>query len=257
MPVPLACRQLGTGSPFFILHGLFGSGLNWRATGLQLEDRHQVSLVDLRNHGRSPHHASMRYEQMSEDVQALMPETTPISLLGHSMGGKVAMLTALQAPHRVERLIVVDIAPVSYQHDYTALVAALQALDLTTLTNRKSADKILGKDIPEHGLRQFLLQNLRHTTSGFQWQINLPVIASSLSTLIDFPNCEDYSPYLGPTLFIHGGRSHYVLAEHRKTILGLFPKASFHSIADAGHWLHVEQPKSFAATLETFLTGSS
>ncbi len=255
--VPLASRRLGAGSPFFILHGLFGSGLNWRTTALGLEDRYQVSLVDLRNHGRSPHHASMGYAQMSADIHALMPPAAPIHLLGHSMGGKVAMLTALRNPERVERLIVVDIAPVSYQHDYTRLIAALQALDLGTLTGRTVADKSLRKDIPDDGLRQFLLQNLVHKATGYQWRINLPAIAENLSELTSFPGIDDYSPYPGPALFINGERSPYLLAEHHTKILSHFPHAVFHTIADAGHWLHVEQPTAFTTALENFLAASS
>ncbi len=199
----------------------------------------------------------MNYIHMSADVHALMTPTKPISLLGHSMGGKVAMLTALQRPSQVERLIVVDIAPVSYQHDYTDLIAALQTLDLAAIDDRKSADKILSRDIPDHGLRQFLLQNLVVKSSGFQWRINLSAIAESLPVLTGFPGIDGYSPYPGPTLFISGERSRYLLPEHQKTILGHFPRAVFHSIPDAGHWLHVEQPAAFTAALETFLGGPS
>ena len=255
MPVALNFQSLGEGPPLLILHGLFGSGTNWRSIGKQLAGRRRVLLVDLRNHGGSAHAAGMSYPLLAADVRALMDREAiaQAAFLGHSMGGKTAMHLALENPDRVSHLIVVDIAPAVSHHDHRAVIAALESLDLGGVTRRGDADHALAAAIPDRGLRLFLLQNLVATEHGWRWRLNLAALRDAMPDLLGFPEPDAGACYPGPTLFIRGGRSDYLLPEHEARIRELFPAARIDTIADAAHWVHAEQPGRLVESIRAFL----
>jgi len=259
VPVTLQFRALGEGPSLLILHGLFGSGTNWRSIGKQLAANHRVLLVDLRNHGSSPHATGMNYPQLAADVRALMErENIPrAAILGHSMGGKTAMQLALESPERVSHLIPVDIAPAYSDHDHLPIIAALQALDLGVVRRRADADQALAAAIPDRGLRLFLLQNLIPSKSGWRWRLNLAALNAAMPDLLGFPEPDPGAHYPGPTLFLRGGRSDYLLPEHEARIGALFPAARIDTIPDAAHWVHAEQPALLVAKLREFLDEAS
>jgi esterase len=174
-------------------------------------------------------------------------------LLGHSMGGKVAMYAALAFPNRVRHLIVADIAPVSYRRDYTRLIAAMRGVNLEAIESRSDADQVLKAAGTDESLRPFLLKNLKRDGQHFNWRINLDGIAHNLSTLLSFPEVAIYPPYSEPTMLIRGELSDFVLPEHRSTIQQYFPRARFVTVKEAGHWLHVERPYGFMGAVDTFL----
>jgi esterase len=244
----------GEGPALVILHGLYGSGTNWARHAAWLAQSYRVLLPDLRNHGRSPHHPDMSYPAMAADLMRLLDREGlgQALLLGHSMGGKAAMTLALSAPERVSALVVADIAPVTYpEREHASIIAALQALPLASLPSRQAADHILAKQIGSTMVRQFLLTNLQRREAGFQWRLPLEILARQLPVLQGFPDAA--GRYDGPALFIHGASSDYVLPLHHARIRELFPRARIEAVADAGHWLHVEQPDAFAAQLRRFL----
>jgi esterase len=249
----LATQEQGDGPPVVILHGVFGSARNWASIAGRLAERYRVIAVDLRNHGASPHAASMTYDEMAEDVLALIRERGlgGAALVGHSMGGKVAMVAALKEPEAVGRLAVVDVAPVGYRSTLRAYADALLGLDIAGPKRRAELDRALAATIPEPPIRAFLLHNLAPEGEGFRWQPNLPAIAESMPAISDFPTIE--TTYDRPTLFIGGERSSYIVRGHEHRIKRLFPKARIVTIADAGHWIHAEQPAAFLAVLEPFL----
>lgn len=255
MTLPLAYREYGAGKPLLILHGLFGSGMNWRSIAKGLAARYRVVAPDLRDHGDSPHTDAMEYALLAQDVLALLASQrlTPAAVMGHSMGGKVAMVLALNHPHAVERLIVVDIAPVVYRHDYRGILDALSQLNLATLRDRREADQRLAESIADPRLRAFLLQNLRQGAHGWRWRINLRTIAADIRAIMAFPTVGATRPYRGKTLFIRGGRSPYIRPAYQRSIERLFPNARMHTIEDAGHWLHAERPQAFVKTVQQFL----
>ncbi len=251
----LAYRRYGTGAPLLLLHGLFGSQSNWSSVAQALADSFTVYTVDLRNHGRSPHTDVMAYGDMAHDVLHLMNgESLGVAaVLGHSMGGKVAMTLALQSPERVSALIAVDIAPVAYAPRFVNLLEALQAVPLHTITHRAHADELLAVSISEPRLRGFLLQNLVFTGGAYRWRINLPAIMQQVDTIFGFPSFPAGTVFSRPTLLLRGAWSNFVLPEHEPAIFSYFPMATIQSIADAGHWLQAEQPETLLAALRTFL----
>ena len=254
--VALAYEVLGqantTSSPLIILHGFFASSRNWRQVAEKLSVKHHVYVLDIRNHGASPHHPIMDYSAMAADVLAFMDASgiKTASLLGHSMGGKVAMWFALNYPERVDKLLVVDIAPVTYQHSFNNLITALKSLPLQSLKNRKEAELWLESDIPELTYRQFLLQNLVLVDGEYSWRVDLDIFYATGDNIIGFPDVADEESYRGPSLFLAGADSNYVCAEQ---ISKLFPNANLTVIAEAGHWLHVQQPVEFLRLVEDFL----
>ena len=254
MAVALAHEQYGTGKPVLILHGLFGSGRNWQAVAKRLADRHRVYTLDLRNHGASPWADSMSYREMAEDVHAFIrkQQLGPVTLIGHSMGGKVAMVLALENAARVQRLIVVDIAPVNYEHSFLPYVQAMQELNLPDLKRRDDADQALHQRIPDTPIRMFLLQNLVFRQQHFDWRINLAALAGSSGELTAFPDVGSRR-YEGPALFVHGGDSTYLQPPHRPVIERLFPRARIEAVPGAGHWVHVDQPAHFIELLRDFI----
>lgn len=254
MSVPLAATEIGSGPPVVILHGLFGSARNWQGIARRLSSERRVLAVDLRNHGSSPWHPSMTFAEMAEDVAALIAARglAEPAIVGHSMGGKVAMVLALTRPTLVARLVVVDIAPVGYRHDrFAALVRSLADLDLAQVRRRADADGQLAVAIPDAPTRQFLLQNLVEQDGCFAWRVNLAAIRANLSAISCFPDIAGV--YAGPTLFIHGGSSEYVRPEHEQAIRRRFPNAELARIEGAGHWVHADSPDAFVAAVAKFL----
>ena len=255
MPVALASTVIGRGPPALVLHGLFGSGTNWRSVARRLEHRLQCHLVDQRNHGRSPHARGMAYPALAGDVLAYLDahRIDRAGLIGHSMGGKTAMSLALTAPERIRWLVVADIAPAPSPSDHRPILDALTALPLEVLATRRAADLALAPAIPDSGLRQFLLRNLASEGARLRWRIDLEAIAEALPDLTDFPPTKREAAYEGPALFLKGERSDYLTARHEPRIRALFPRATIATIAAAGHWLHAEQPAAVVARIEQFL----
>jgi esterase len=251
--VELAFEELGSpgNAPLIILHGFFASSRNWRQVAEKLAVKFHVYVLDMRNHGASPHHPIMDYPAMSKDLLLFMENRglTTASLLGHSMGGKASMWFALNHPDRMNKLIVVDIAPVSYKHCFNNLIHALKALPLHEISNRKQAELLLAPAIPELGYRQFLLQNLILKDGAYCWRIDLDIFYSMAPNIIAFPDVEKLTPFTGKALFLAGEDSSYVKSEDIKI---LFPEATLNEIANAGHWLHVQQPGVFIERVEQF-----
>ncbi len=252
--VDLAFEELGSpdDAPLIILHGFFASSRNWRQIADKLAASFHVYVLDMRNHGTSPHHPIMDYPSMAADLLLFMENRglKSASLLGHSMGGKVAMWFALNHPERMDKLIVADIAPVSYKHCFNNLIQALKSLPLHEISNRKQAEQFLASAIPDLSYRQFLLQNLVLKDGAYCWRIDLDIFYRMAPNIIAFPDVEQLTPFTGKTLFLAGEDSGYVKAED---VSGLFPNASLNVIANAGHWLHVQQPGVFIEQVELFL----
>ncbi|KAA0873881.1 alpha/beta fold hydrolase [Nitrincola tapanii] len=236
-----------------ILHGLLGSLENWGAISTALANQFDVITADLRNHGRSGHSTTMNYQAMAEDVLELMDhlELSSAHLLGHSMGGKVAMQLAHQAPERIQRLILVDIAPVAYPAQHENVFAGLSAINLSQLQSRQEADLQLQAFVPEAGVRAFLLKNLAREGKEFFWRMNLEALKNHYTEIAAAPAGPWEFPQ--PTLFIKGECSDYLIPEYQAEILRRFSHASFKVIAGAGHWPHAEKPQVFLGLVERFL----
>lgn len=262
MTVDLNYRISGDGPPLILLHGLFGSLENLGGISRRLQDQWQIHALDQRNHGSSPHTNTMDYPAMADDVLAYMDARglDKAAILGHSMGGKTAMQVALRAPERVERIIVADIAPVTYHPRHDAVLEGLTSVDLGSIRSRQDADSFLAGYVEEPGVRQFLLKNLVRVTDDerndnpgpYRWRLNLPVIERCYHQLAQAP--EGDGPFEGPVLFIKGADSAYIQEKHRDSIRRLFPNADLRIITGTGHWLHAEKPDSFAALCRRFLT---
>lgn len=263
MSVELNYRITGEGPPLILLHGLFGSLENLGGIARRLQDEWQVHALDQRNHGGSPHTDAMDYPSMAEDVIAYMDSQgiKTACILGHSMGGKVAMQVALQAPERVEKIIVADIAPVSYKARHDAILEGMKGIDLSGVRSRQDADRLMAGFVEMPATRQFLLKNLERVpreeqTEGspmFRWRLNLPVIDACYTDLANAP--EGSGPFDGPVLFLKGADSAYIQEKHRDEIQRLFPAAELRIIQDTGHWLHAERADTFAALCRRFLSG--
>jgi len=243
-------------SPIIIIPGLFGSTVNWRSFARQLAKDYVVYVIDLRNHGESPQFGSHTYVDMVADVLALIDELglPKVTLCGHSMGGKVAMTFALQHPDRIDRLAVLDIAPVTYKHSHAPFVKAMMGVDLLALESRSDAERQLQDAIPEASTRLFLMQSLVGTPGNYRWKLNLPVLFDYMFDIVGFPD----QALAGLTsdvesVFIVGGASDYVLDEHYVDIERYFSRVSYAKIDGAGHWLHAEQPKNVLGALMGFL----
>jgi esterase len=255
MRLDLSFSETGAGPPMVILHGLFGSGRNWASLARQLGERRRVFTLDLRNHGDSPWADTMSYLEMAEDVAAFLARhgLEGATVLGHSMGGKTAMVLALEEGDLVGRLIVVDIAPIAYGHSHLPLIEAMQAVDLEAASRRAEVDKALEDAVPEAGLRAFLLHNLVSEGGRLRWRLNLAALGDSMADLIGYPDDLDGRRYDGPALFLAGAESDYLQPEHSARIRALFPAAEIDRIAGAGHWVHAEQPQAFLVRLRAFL----
>lgn len=246
-------REFGQGAPVVILHGLFGFSDNWQTIAKGLAEHHLVITPDLRNHGRSPHLPTHSYPEMADDLKTFLEAHWVFStdLVGHSMGGKVAMQFALHHPDMVHKLVVVDIAPGQAADNHSDIFQALFDLDLTGLATRQEADSRLAASIPDYGTRQFLLKNITRDTDGrFAWKMNLPVLWQEYPAILA---AVDGDPFDKPALFIRGSRSDYIKDADFALIKSLFPQAEIVTIEDAGHWVHADQPEKLLATLEAFL----
>jgi pimeloyl-ACP methyl ester carboxylesterase len=243
------------GPPVVVLHGLLGSARNWSSFAKQLGATHRVFALDLRNHGASPWASEMSYDQMAEDVRAFPARRglPAAAVIGHSMGGKVAMRLALTHGGQVERLVVVDVAPVAYRRSFNAYIDAMRGLDLSGINRRSEADALLADKIQDRGVRGFLLQNLASGEDGLAWRVALQALADNMPELVGFPAPGPDERYEGPTLFVTGGRSDYVRPEHRAEILRLFPRAELVAIEGAGHWVHADAPERFLDVVGAFL----
>jgi esterase len=238
--------------PLLIVHGLFGSARNWGVIARHLATTRDVIAVDQRNHGQSPRHTSHSYPDLAADLaEVITNQGGQMDVMGHSMGGKAAMMLALTEPSLIRRLIVADIAPVAYAHDNTQHVTAMQAMSLDNLTTRGAADARLAATVPDPALRAFFLQSLDLKSTPPTWRLNLPVLADQMHLIVGWP--EVTGTFAGPTLFLTGGLSHYVTTAHRGVIRALFPKARFAKLPNAGHWLHADGPRAFEETIQVFL----
>jgi pimeloyl-ACP methyl ester carboxylesterase len=254
-PQALAFTATGQhGPPVVLLHGLFGAAQNFGAVAKALGSRFRVVALDLRNHGQSPHAASMTYPDMAADVAATLAALglPRAAVVGHSMGGKVAMALAQAHPERVDRLCVVDIAPRAYRPSLAAYAAALAAIPLKPGLRRAEADAALAASVASPAERAFLLLNLRFETDPPSWRLNLPGIQAG------FPEISAWVPpatptYPGPTLFLAGERSDYIRPEDWPAIQARFPAARLEAVPGAGHWVHAEAPSAFLERLVPFL----
>jgi pimeloyl-ACP methyl ester carboxylesterase len=254
------------GSPVVLCHGLFGQGRNWTQVGKSLAGSHRVTLLDLPDHGRSDwtpvDGGGWDYAAAADAVAAELDPADPVALVGHSMGGKVAMLVALRHPEVVSRLCVVDVSPVPYREagEFPGFVAAMQGLDLGSVSTRAEADAGLRDAVPDERVRAFLLQNLRRgdgDATRWRWQMNLDVLGDSLDALRGWPSdaVPDGTAYDGPVLWIAGAESDYVRPEHAEAMERLFPRVRKVTVKGAGHWVHSEQPEVFEQVLARFLDG--
>jgi pimeloyl-ACP methyl ester carboxylesterase len=237
-----------------IVHGLFGSGRNWRAIAKRLSADRQVLTVDMRNHGGSFWDADHSYQAMAEDLaQTLRGISGRVDVLGHSMGGKAAMILALRNPPNMNRLIVADIAPIAYAHSQISNVDIMQALDLSNLTRRSEADDLLKDQIQDAATRAFLLQSLNLSETGNNWKLNLDALRNNMDYIVGFPDV--IGSFSIETLFIKGALSDYILPEYAQTIKSLFPNYALEEIPQAGHWVHAEAPRPFLSAVTEFLSG--
>lgn len=261
----LFSQLVGDGRPDVVfLHGLFGRGKNWSGIARSLAEHGLASvLFDLPDHGRSHWTETFDYERMADEVadelRLRMGTAASVSLVGHSMGGKVAMLLALRHPKLVRRLVVVDIAPdISDQlRTSVPLVKAMRELDLDSLTSRGEAERRLAVDVDDPAVRQFLLQNLKRTRTaenrnGWQWELNLDLLGDHLDDVAAWPDVGEVS-YAGPVLWVGGADSLYIRPEHYQPMRRLFPQVQLVWIPGAGHWVHADAPAELTATLLPFL----
>lgn len=238
-------------SPVMIVHGLYGSGRNWGVIAKRLSDQFFVITVDLRNHGDSPWLDTHNYHVMADDlVEVINSLNIKPNIIGHSMGGKAAMVLALKRPNLVRNLIIADIAPVKYEHDQSQFIEAMQKVDLSKVEKRSDATLALSKFVEDKSLQNFFTQSL--DIKAKRWKLNLKVLRSEMSEILSFPKIE--SEFSGHSLFLKGEKSDYIKSEHRKLIKSLFTKARFATFKEAGHWLHAEKPREFESAARLFFS---
>jgi pimeloyl-ACP methyl ester carboxylesterase len=248
-------REYGQGPPVVILHGLFGFSDNWQTMAKGLAAHHTVFTVDLRNHGKSPHLPTHSYPEMAEDVRAFMESRWMFhaAVIGHSMGGKVAMQLALHHPDAVEKLVVVDMDPGQATDSHRDIFIALRELDFSKVQTREAAEDFLRARVPDQGTRQFLLKNVTRRDDGtLAWKMNLPVLWEHYADILA---PVEGAPFDKPALFVRGGRSPYIKETDFALIRQLFPRAEIATIEGAGHWVHADKPAELLALLQRFLDG--
>jgi pimeloyl-ACP methyl ester carboxylesterase len=247
-------QKQGSGFPLILLHGFLGSSDNWRVMSRRLAEQVCVYSLDLRNHGQSPHSSMMNYPEMAADVCEFLDAEgiTAAHLLGHSMGGKVAMRFATEFSDRVEKLIVVDIAARAYAPIHRPILDALAALDLTAIRSFGAAEAALASAMSDTALRQFLVKNLARRDDGsFRWKLGLAEISTNYNELAEaVPLAE---PFTGRICFIRGGRSRYIQENDIPVLRSHFPNSEFHTVEGAGHWIHIDAPDEFLSLVKTFL----
>jgi len=244
----------GNGDPLIVLHGFLGMGDNWKSLANKFALDYEVHLVDQRNHGRSFHTDDFSYELMVEDLLYYMEyhELAQATVLGHSMGGKTAMLFSVEHPEKVTELIVADIAPKFYPPHHQYILDALNDVDFDVVSSRSEIDNIIGKHIPEAGIRQFLLKNVYRTNNHrYSYRFNLEALEFHIEEIgVSLPSLTVYE---GKTLFLKGAHSGYITEEDKSLILAHFPNSSIVTIANASHWLHAENPQDFFKNVVEFL----
>jgi esterase len=237
-----------------IIHGFLGSLDNWQTLAIEFSKNFSVYTIDMRNHGKSPHTEHHSIKLMVEDLANFMKlnKINTTHLLGHSMGGKVAMQFAINYPEKIDKLIIVDIAPREYKHGHDSIFEALNAIDLSQITRRKEAEDKMMHLVPDFGTRQFLLKNLTSTASGaYTWKMNLKVLQNDYNEIV--AQIEYNGIYLKPVLFIRGSLSLYIKPADEVEIIEHFVNAKIETIGNAGHWLHAEKPKEFYELVVSFL----
>ncbi len=243
-----------SGQHIIILHGLLGSLDNWQTIAKQLADTYQVYIVDQRNHGRSPHTDDMSYELLAQDMQEFCTQhqIAKTTLIGHSMGGKVAMLLALQKPALVEKLIVVDIAPAFYDGGHESILFAMAEAPLKLAEKREDIDHFLQPRIHNFGVRQFIMKNLTRNDEGhFEWKCNFEALIINYRKLMDFPQVN--ATFEGNTSFIKGEHSNYINQDNWDTCDRYFPHNKIYEVKEAGHWVHADNPVAFLEALQEIL----
>lgn len=248
----LSYQTLGEGQPLVILHGLFGSSDNWRGLAKQLATKAQVITVDLRNHGHSPHSSEQTYSNMSDDLAELLErlDLDKVDIIGHSIGGKVAMDFSQHYPQWLRKLVVVDIAPRQYTDEHSDIFNALLAVDLSLYSSRNEVDNALKVSLPNKAVRQFLLMNLLLKDKNISWRINIDALYDNYPQFL-MAVCEDEYIMI-PTCFIRGGDSNYILDEDEDLIRTSFPFSELLTIEQAGHWVHADAPQQFLTTITEF-----
>jgi pimeloyl-ACP methyl ester carboxylesterase len=253
----LISETVGSGPPLVVLHGLFGSSGNWRGVARALAVSHTVVSVDLRNHGASPWADSMDYVEMADDVLQLIDRLglKRPTVMGHSMGGKVAMALALRHPARIARLIVVDIAPVSYADTLTPFAEAMRSANVVAAASRSEVQRRLQQAVPDDRVVPFLMQNLVAHNDHFDWRLNLLGISLAMPQLCAFPTSLLGLRFDGPVAVIAGTNSNYVAQSGREAFQPMFSQAEVEFIDDAGHWVHADQPAAFVGSVRRLLQG--
>lgn len=253
MAVKLAYKEIGEGKPLIILHGLFGSLDNWITFARQLSDYRKVYLVDLRNHGRSPHSNEFNYDAMADDLKKFIEDHNldQPDIIGHSMGGKAAMKLAVKYTNLFSKLIIVDIAPKAYPIHHDKILEGLKAIDLSAIKSRQEADNALKEYVPEPDVRLFLLKNLKRAPEGFEWKLNLKAIDENLDRVGE--GIENKKATEKPVLFIRGSKSNYINDKDMIIIISLFPTATIKTVDGAGHWIHAEKPEELLKLVGDFL----
>jgi pimeloyl-ACP methyl ester carboxylesterase len=253
--VELSFCDVGAGEPVVILHGLFGSKRNWASIARRLGSQRRVLTVDLRNHGESPWLAVHEYAALAGDVAGLIEKVVggPAAVIGHSMGGKAAMVLALTRPDLVDRLVAVDIPPDRSSGTPVGYVRGMQAVSLGSCTRRADVEAALAATIPDPAVRAFLATNVIVRPEGLAWAVNLDAIERQFDTILGFPDLSAAMPFRKPTLFLTGGRSDYVQPHHHAGIRRLFPAAEIAVIPEAGHWVHADAPEAFVDVVVRFL----
>jgi pimeloyl-ACP methyl ester carboxylesterase len=248
-------RQLGQGQPLLILHGLFGSSDNWMTIAKQLANNYNVFLIDQRNHGQSPHSDEWNYEVMAKDIIDFCEQhyLQQIFIAGHSMGGKTVMKLAELAPALINKMMIIDIAPRFYPVHHQQILSALKSIDFNIINNRKQAEEFLQNAIEEPATRQFLLKNIYwNSENKLAWRFNLEVIAKKIEIVGEATPDDNYSICTIPACFIKGANSTYITLEDEKLIAHLYPNADVLTIADAGHWVHAENPAAMMNAMTNF-----
>ena len=237
-------------TPLLIVHGLYGSARNWGVISKRLSDEREIFAIDQRNHGDSQWCETQSYFDMAGDLQEFLKHFGSMAVLGHSMGGKAAMVLSILESKLVEKLIIADIAPVSYSHDNTQYIRAMKKVQLDRLATRSDAIIQLAESVQEPELRSFFAQSI--DLNNKRWKLNLDVLEREMEKIISFPQLP--GQYEKDSLFLSGALSNYLQITHRPTIKKLFPRAKFAKIPNAGHWLHAEKPREFEAAVRTFLS---